>query len=120
MDWSIKVDGPLDAAVPIRPGEELPPDRLRSYLAEHLPELSGPLQIEQFPAGYSNLTYLLRVGSQELVLRRPPFGSEVKSAHDMGREVRVLSRLCEVYPPAPRPIVYCDDVDVIGAPFYLM
>jgi aminoglycoside phosphotransferase (APT) family kinase protein len=54
------------------------------------------------------------------VLRRPPFGNQVKSAHDMGREFRVLSRLCQVFPPAPRPYVYCDDESVIGAPFYLM
>jgi aminoglycoside phosphotransferase (APT) family kinase protein len=55
-----------------------------------------------------------------MVLRRPPFGNRVKTAHDMGREVRVLSRLCEVYPPAPRPIAHCEDESVLGAPFYLM
>ena len=65
--------------------------------------------VEQFPHGHSNLTYLLRLGDQEWVLRRPPFGNRVKTAHDMGREYRILSRLCQVYPPAPRPVLYCED-----------
>jgi aminoglycoside phosphotransferase (APT) family kinase protein len=60
------------------------------------------------------------VGGKEYVLRRPPFGTQVNSAHDMGREYRVLSKLHAVYPPAPRPAVYCDDLAVLGAPFYLM
>jgi len=106
---------------PIRPGEELPLERLAAWLHEHLPEAAGPLTIEQFPAGHSNLTYLVSSGgTQEFVLRRPPFGNQVKSAHDMGREFRVLSRLCQVFPAAPRPYVFCDDESVIGSPFYLM
>jgi aminoglycoside phosphotransferase (APT) family kinase protein len=60
------------------------------------------------------------LGTEEAVLRRPPFGNTVKSGHDMGREYRVLSALAPVYPLAPRPLAYCDDVSVIGAPFYLM
>src|SRR5205814_3562315 len=70
--------------------------------------------------GHSNLTYLLRCGSREFVLRRPPFGNQVQTAHDMSREFRVLSKLSAVYPPAPRPYLFCDDVNVIGAPFYVM
>ena len=54
------------------------------------------------------------------MLRRPPFGNRVKTAHDMGREYRILSRLCHVYPPAPRPVLYCEDESILGAPFYLM
>lgn len=80
----------------------------------------GALRIEQFPGGHSNLTYLVRVGDRDWVLRRPPFGTKVKTAHDMGREYRILSKLSTVYPPAPRPILYCDDTSVLGAPFYLM
>jgi aminoglycoside phosphotransferase (APT) family kinase protein len=110
----------FNTAAPIRPGEELPAERLAAYLREHLPNSTGPLTIEQFPAGHSNLTYLLRIGDSEFVLRRPPFGNLVKSAHDMGREFRILSRLCTVHPPAPRPQLFCDDESVIGAPFYLM
>lgn len=56
----------------------------------------------------------------ELILRRPPFGNRVKSAHDMGREYRVLSKLWRVYAPAPKPILFCEDAAVLGAPFYLM
>jgi aminoglycoside phosphotransferase (APT) family kinase protein len=104
----------------VRPGEELPLAALEAYLSRHLPGLAGPLVVEQFPHGHSNLTYLLRCGEQEFVLRRPPFGNQVKTAHDMGREFRVLSRLSAVYPPAPRPVVYCDDPAVLSSPFYLM
>ncbi len=82
--------------------------------------MAGPLTIEQFPAGHSNLTYLLSSGKTELVLRRPPFGNQVKSAHDMGREFRVLSRLSKVFAAAPQPYIYCNDESVIGSPFYLM
>ena len=110
----------LDTAKPIRPGEELDLVRLQEYLVKHLPESSGELSVEQFPSGWSNLTYLLKLGNQELVLRRPPFGNQVKSAHDMGREYRVLSKLCKVFPPAPRPYLYCEDPEVIGDQFYVM
>jgi aminoglycoside phosphotransferase (APT) family kinase protein len=110
----------IDRAAPVRRGEALDIDNLERYLCDHLPGARGPLVIEQFPSGYSNLTYLLRLGEQELVLRRPPFGAAIKSAHDMGREFRVLSGLSTVYTKAPRPLLYCDDETIIGAPFYLM
>jgi aminoglycoside phosphotransferase (APT) family kinase protein len=109
-----------DETSPIRPGEELDLDRLELYLRQHLPGVGGPLTVAQFPHGHSNLTYLIRCNGNEWVLRRPPFGNPVKSAHDMGREYRVLSRLCEVYLPAPRPYVYCSDENILGAPFYVM
>ena len=76
--------------------------------------------VRQFPAGSSNLTYLIEAGSREFVLRRPPFGNRVKTAHDMSREFEVLSKLSKVYPPAPKPIVFCRDEKVIGSEFYLM
>jgi aminoglycoside phosphotransferase (APT) family kinase protein len=110
----------LDTAAPVRPGEELPVASLEGYLANRVPGASGPLTVEQFPYGYSNLTYLLHMGGEEFVLRRPPFGNQVKSAHDMGREFRVLSKLSAVFPPAPRPYFYCDDPSVLGSPFYVM
>ena len=108
-----------DETGPVRAGEELDAAKLASYLQQSLGG-DGPLTIEQFPQGHSNLTYLLRWGGKEMVLRRPPFGNQVKSAHDMGREYRVLSRLCEVYGPAPRPYLYCEDEASSGHPFYLM
>ena len=111
----------LDGSRPTREGEELDMAKLESYLHEHLAESRGKsLVIEQFPSGFSNLTYLIRCGDLEMVLRRPPFGNRVKSAHDMGREHRVLSALESVFPPAPKPYLYCDDEDVLGAPFYVM
>src|SRR5262249_30226572 len=109
-----------DPTTPMRPGEELPLARLEAYLKQHLPDAAGPLTVTQFPHGHSNLTYLLRLGETEWVLRRPPFGNQVKTAHDMGREFRVLSGLCAVFPAAPRPRLYCDDEGILGAPFYVM
>jgi aminoglycoside phosphotransferase (APT) family kinase protein len=115
----------VDKTRPVREGEALDLGKLERYLVGRVPGLAGPLAIEQFPAGHSNLTYLVRGGGVELVLRRPPFGSKVKSAHDMGREFRILSRLHPesgpaIYPKAPKPLAHCDDLDVIGAPFYVM
>jgi aminoglycoside phosphotransferase (APT) family kinase protein len=110
----------LDHPTAIRSGEELDVDKLEPFLHRHFPNETGALEIRQFPSGHSNLTYSLHLGAKELVLRRPPFGSKVKSAHDMSREFRVLSKLHSVYAPAPEVLLYCDDASVIGAPFYLM
>src|SRR4051812_8328669 len=109
-----------ERTVPVRSGEELPIAALEAYLLGHLPGRSGPLVVEQFAEGHSNLTYLLRLGEDGLVLRRGPFGNRVKTAHDMGREYRVLSKLWAVYPPAPRPLLFCEDPGVMDAPFYVM
>jgi len=76
--------------------------------------------VEQFPGGHSNLTYLLRYGKREFVLRRPPLGPVAPTAHDMTREHRVLGALWRVFPPAPRPYLLCEDPTVIGATFYVM
>ncbi len=103
----------------VRPGEELDTVRVRAYLAGHLGS-ADEIIIEQFPAGASNLTYLIRLGDAEYVLRRPPFGNTVKSAHDMAREYSVLSKLSTVYTPAPRPLLFCEDESIIGSEFYLM
>ena len=104
----------------VRPGEELDIERLASYLADTLERGSGSLKIEQFPGGSSNLTYLISIDTEDYVLRRPPFGNTVKSAHDMRREFGVLSKLSAVYAPAPKPLLFCDDESVIGSEFYLM
>jgi aminoglycoside phosphotransferase (APT) family kinase protein len=110
----------LDQPRTVRPGEDLDLARLEPFLLGNLSAYEGPIRIEQFPSGHSNLTYLVRIGDSELVLRRPPFGSKVKTAHDMGREYRVLSKLHAVYPPAPKVLLYCEDDSVLGAPFYVM
>jgi len=109
-----------DNPVKVRKGEELPSERLLEYLTAHLQDLQGPLTVEQFPAGFSNLTYLLRAGDRELVLRRPPIGAKIKTAHDMSREFRILSHLHPIYKKVPRPLLFCDDDQILGAPFYVM
>lgn len=110
----------LDQARDVRHGEELSIEKLSTYLQTHAPELQRDLVVKQFPSGHSNLTYWLKSGAREFVLRRPPFGANIKSAHDMGREYHILSHLAKVYDKAPRPLLYCEDPSVIGAPFYLM
>jgi aminoglycoside phosphotransferase (APT) family kinase protein len=101
--------------------------RLDTYLRDRLAgialpglDLAGPMEIEQFAGGHSNLTYLVRFGDREFVLRRPPFGPIPPSAHDMAREHRWLDALHPVFPLAPRPYHFCGDAAVIGAIFYLM
>jgi aminoglycoside phosphotransferase (APT) family kinase protein len=108
-----------DQAGTVRAGEEIDLARLQPFLHEHFGN-SQPVAVEQFPSGHSNLTYLVRLGSRELVLRRPPFGSKVRSAHDMAREYRVLSKLHAAYLAAPKALLYCDDLSILNAPFYLM
>jgi len=110
----------LDQPQAIRAGEELNIAPLQAYLQKQISDLAGSLFVQQFPSGYSNLTYLLRCGERELVLRRPPFGMKIKTAHDMAREYRILSSLIQAYPKVPRPLLYCDDESIIGAPFYVM
>jgi len=110
----------IDAPRSVRPGEELDLDAVGEYLVGIDPGLAGPLEVSQFRAGASNLTYLVRVGGRELVLRRPPHGRKARSAHDMGREVRMLGALADVYPYVPRVIAHCEDPAVMGCDFYVM
>jgi aminoglycoside phosphotransferase (APT) family kinase protein len=112
-------DALQDGSKPIRAGEELDLTRLEPYLRNHFPDLGGALVVTQFPSGHSNLTYSVSLGDKEMVLRRPPFGSKVKSAHDMGREYHVLTKLHPAY-PTPQPLLYCTDESLLGAPFYVM
>lgn len=110
----------MNETLAVRAGEEIDKGRLGSYLTEQLGYPFDAIEIEQFPAGSSNLTYLIRNAGEEYVLRRPPFGNTVRSAHDMQREFSVLSKLSRVYSPAPQPILLCDDESLIGSDFYLM
>jgi aminoglycoside phosphotransferase (APT) family kinase protein len=109
-----------DHPTSVRAGEELDLSRLEPFLRSHFPDATGTLGVAQFPSGHSNLTYLVCLGDRQMVLRRPPFGSKVKTAHDMSREYRVLSNLHLVYPQAPTALLYCEDTTVLGSPFYLM
>lgn len=97
------------------------PDTLSSYLDKALPETMGmPLTVERIRGGHSNETFFVTRGGYEWVLRRPPRGPLLPTAHDVAREYRVLSALANTPVPVPRPVLLCDDDEVIGAPFYLM
>ena len=116
----------LDQSQAVRSGEELDNPKLYDFLQTHLaqPDLATdagvPFLVEQFPNGYSNLTYRVRFGNRDMVLRRPPFGANIKAGHDMEREYKVLHSLATIYARVPRPLIYSDDLTVLGAPFYLM
>jgi aminoglycoside phosphotransferase (APT) family kinase protein len=109
-----------DEATDVRAGDELDLARLARFVRDALPQFDGEVEVLQFPGGSANLTYLLRIGDTELVLRRPPFGTIAPGAHDMRREYKVLSRLWEHFDRAPRAHVFCDDHDVLGADFFVM
>lgn len=106
--------------IPVRPDERFDEAKAAAYLRGHLDDAEQPMQVEQFPGGAANLTYLLRFGDREYVLRRPPLGPVAPKSHDMGREFRVLSVLHRAFPPAPRAFHFCDDPAIIGAPFLIM
>ncbi|MCX5828985.1 MAG: phosphotransferase family protein [Deltaproteobacteria bacterium] len=110
----------IDAAKPVREGEELNLRRIETYLKDAIPGLAGQISITQFPSGHSNLTYLINAGEREFVLRRPPFGRKVRTAHDMGREYRVLKALRPYFPYCPEAFAYTEDESVMGCPFYVM
>lgn len=110
----------LDKATEIRKGEELDVNKLTQFLKDNLEGFSGSLSVSQFPSGFSNLTYLVTTDREEYVLRRPPFGANIKGGHDMHREYRVLTALQGHYGKAPKPIIYTDDESVMGAEFYMM
>jgi aminoglycoside phosphotransferase (APT) family kinase protein len=109
-----------EEARPPRAGEELDSEAVARFLARELPGFSGPAEVAQFPGGASNLTYLLRAAGGQWVLRRPPSGTKARSAHDMAREYRILSRIHDAFPYAPRPVLFCADRAVLGEEFYLM
>ncbi len=110
----------IDRPGAVRNGDQLDLSRVAAYLKDSIPGLEGDVTLAQFPSGASNLTYLVTCGPRQLILRRPPFGTKAATAHDMGREVKVLSALCEHLPYVPRPLVYCEDEAVMGCPFYVM
>lgn len=93
---------------------------VRDWLSERLPEAGEVVDAELITGGRSNLTYRLAARDRALVLRRPPLGHVLPTAHDMAREFRVLSALYPSAVPVPRPLVACTDETVNGAPFYVM
>lgn len=110
----------IDTPKEIRPGEELDVKKIEEFLKDNIEGLEGELTLSQFPGGHSNLTYFLKVGDRELVLRRPPIGTKAKTAHDMSRENRILTALHGFFPYGPLPLAYTEDESIIGCPFYVM
>ena len=108
-----------DTAI-VRCGEELDVTALNDYLAGKIEGAEEGFEVEQFPGGHSNLTYLLRGKGHAYVLRRGPLGPVAPKAHDMAREYRVLSAIHPHFPEAPRVFHLCEDASVIGSTFFLM
>lgn len=107
--------------IEVRADEQLDWEKIEHYLRANIPGIeSGKLTARQFPSGASNLTYLLRIGTWEGVLRRQPLGPVAPKAHDMKREAGLLERIHPVFPLAPWPYVCCEDLEIIGVPFYVM
>ena len=106
----------------VRAGEELDLAVLDSYLREQLPaqasefDPNAAIEIKQFPGGHSNLTYLIRYGDREFVLRRPPVGPVAPTAHDMPREYRLLSAIHPHFSLAPKPVLLCEDTQSLAFP----
>src|SRR5712691_1588576 len=107
--------------IAVRTGEAFDLPRVEQYLRSHIQGLGeGSLQVSQFPSGASNLTYLVQIGDWEGVLRRPPFGPVPPKAHDMEREAGLLQKISPAFPLAPMPYVFCNDLSILGVPFYVM
>jgi aminoglycoside phosphotransferase (APT) family kinase protein len=110
-----------DETIEVRSDEQLHRAKVEPYLRAHIPGIgTGTWEVRQFPSGASNLTYLVRIGEWEGVLRRPPFGPVAPKAHDMQRESALLERIHPFFPLAPQPYLFCNDLEIIGVPFYVM
>ncbi|MBL4595989.1 MAG: phosphotransferase family protein, partial [Robiginitomaculum sp.] len=108
-----------NTTIEVRAGEALDAVKISKFLTDKIAGVSGVPVIRQFPSGASNLTYLLEFADRALVLRRPPTGTKPKSGHDMGREFRIMQALAGHF-PVPKCLLYSEDEDVVGAPFYVM
>ena len=110
----------IEGASGVRDEDRFDVDAVRTWLAGQGTELGDDVEVQQFGGGASNLTYSLRDGSHDLILRRPPSGQKAKGAHDMGREYRIQSALQEPFGLVPRMVAFCEDTEVIGSEFYVM
>jgi aminoglycoside phosphotransferase (APT) family kinase protein len=117
-----------DPSIEVRDEDAFDVDRVAAWLREHAQpgsvvdrtELAGTPEVRQFPGGASNLTYLLRYPTRELILRRPPPGAKARGAHDMRREFTIQSKLAPVFSYVAGMVAFCDDEDVLGSDFYVM
>ena len=116
-----------DESVEVRDEDAFDAEAVATWLRAHADtavvaaeDLKAGPTVRQFPGGASNLTYLLRYPTRDLILRRPPIGAKAKSAHDMNREFTVQSRLRPVFGYVPRMVAFCAEQDVLGSEFYVM
>ncbi len=110
----------IDSAREVRKEDSLDLKTVDEYIKSVLPDLKGNLSIKQYTGGASNLTYELSYANKKLILRKPPKGVVVKSAHDMGREYSVMESLKPYYPTVPKVISFCNDSRIIGSDFFIM
>lgn len=110
----------IDGVADIREEDSFDVEAVRTWLATQGTQLGENVEVQQFGGGASNLTYSLRDGSHDLILRRPPSGQKAKGAHDMVREYRIQDGLAEVFPLVPEMVALCEDESVIGCEFYVM
>jgi aminoglycoside phosphotransferase (APT) family kinase protein len=107
--------------IPVRKGEELNLAVLEKFLRSNIENLpNSPLELLQFSAGHSNLTYQIKMGEWEAVLRRPPLGPLAPKAHDMEREFKIISELYPVFPVTPKPVLFSNQEEIVGSPFFIM
>lgn len=110
----------MEKTVPLSDKENISIELLNNLLSKQSINIAPIASITRFPGGYSNLTYCITTAEKQYVLRTPPPGAHIKSAHDMGREFKVLSLLKPHFNKVPTPIFFCEDELLLGAPFYIM
>jgi aminoglycoside phosphotransferase (APT) family kinase protein len=107
--------------IPVRKGEELNLAVLEQFLRSNVEKLpNNPLELLQFSAGHSNLTYQIKIGDWEAVLRRPPLGPVAPKAHDMEREFKIITELHPLFSVTPKPILFSNQLEIVGSPFFIM
>jgi aminoglycoside phosphotransferase (APT) family kinase protein len=112
----------IDQPKEVRIEDSLDKHKLSVYLSQKFDSynIQDALEIKQYAGGASNLTYLLKWNKQQAILRTSPIGANIKGAHDMGREFKVLNSLDGHFPYSPKALLYCDNEQIIGRPFYIM
>ena len=109
----------IDKAKQVRTTEQLPLDKVDTWLKQHVSNLTGTPEITQYTGGASNWTYRIKYDSHDLILRRPPAGTKAASAHDMKREYEIQKALMPYY-TVPEMIAFCNDQSVMDCDFYIM
>ncbi|MRG84891.1 phosphotransferase family protein [Salinibacillus xinjiangensis] len=111
----------MNKYIQVRDGEELDREIIKAFILSNFENVKDDkFEVKQFPSGKSNLTYFIKMGEWEGVLRRPPNGPLPPKAHDMNREHDLLKKLHTVFPLAPKPYILCNDKSVLNCPFYIM